>query len=141
MTALRMTRIDPPARARPLARHVDPLFDALILQAITRQLPDALLQAHTLIQRDMDERPDGAAFPCKHKMTGDYYIAEHRFDTCTDPCTSEVAHHFSLMARCLEKTWHAQQTDWDYLGLEVHFTWNTVRAQLEATGDVDSSAI
>jgi len=71
MTALRMIRVDPTVWARPLAQHVDPLFDAHILQAITRQLPDALLQAHTLIQQDMDELPEGAPFPCKHKMTGD----------------------------------------------------------------------
>ncbi|HEX7992125.1 MAG TPA: hypothetical protein VF513_18390 [Stenotrophomonas sp.] len=142
MTKLLMTRIDVPGWARPFAMDIDAEFGARLHQAAESQMAEIHAAAHQLVQRYVDDVADDMLFPDKGRMTGDYYVSELRYDVSkTDFFPEAGAHRLSLFVRCLEHPFVQQQTDLDYLGLEVHFLWNEESASFEATGDIDSSSI
>lgn len=142
MTILLMKRIAVPGWARPFATDIDAEFGAQLHQAAQSQMAEIHVAAHRLVQRYVDEVADGTPFPDKRRMTGDYYVSEMRYDVSRTDCFPEAGEHrLSLFARCLEYPFAQQQTDLDYLGLEVHFLWSEERARFDATGDIDSSSI
>lgn len=142
MTKLLMTKIDVPSWARPFAIGIDTEFEGRVYQAAQSQMSDIQRAAHRLIQRYLDEVSAGMQFPEKTRMTGDYYISEQRYGISVSSVRREASEHrLSLFVRCLEHPFAQHQTDFDYLGLEIHFLWNEENGKFEATDDIDSSSI
>ena len=142
MTKLLMKRIEVPGWARPFAMDSDGEFEERVHQAAQLQMGEIHATAHGLIQHYLDEVSAGTSFPETERMTGDYYISEHRYSVSVSGVRQEMSEHrLGVFARCLEHPFVQHQTDFDYLGLEVHFLWNYESEKFEATGDVDSSSI
>ncbi len=83
-------------------------------------------------------------FPEQKKLTGDYYIASEDYyvHQAQDPRRSaERKSVLIVRVRCLEKQWVENQTDFDYLGLELYFVWDTVKQTFSYTGDIEASSI
>ena len=84
---------------------------------------------------------DDGLFPQRQKLTSEYYISGEHYWVYTEqrpPHRGERQYRFSLMTRCLEKPRHENQqdSDADYLGLEVHFEWQPDEQTVVFYGDV-----
>ena len=78
---------------------------------------------------------DNDGFPVISKMTGEYYISDKLYYRRPD----NGLIHVSIMTHFLEKQCIENQNDFDYLGLEVHITFND--EWTISSIDVDSSSI
>lgn len=137
-----MKRIEVPGWARPFAMYIDGEFEERVYQAAQSQMGEIHATTHDLIQCYLDEVSTGTSFPEAERMTGDYYISEHRYSVLVRSVRQDASEHrLGVFACCLEHPFVQHQTDCDYLGLEVHFLWNHEIEKFEASGDVDSSSI
>lgn len=146
-----MRRIPTPEWSRNVTVTVDKDFGEEEYQAVCTHRQETLAAVQRAVEQyvndDLALGTDEKFFPERSKMTGEYYISDEGYST-TDiqyhsnkpPSHTEKRYRFSLMARCLEKPWHGEQTDFDYLGLEIHFEWKPVEQQVFFMG-VDSSSI
>jgi hypothetical protein len=56
-------------------------------------------------------------FPVKERLSGQYYLSDIRYQKVF--CYERIQYQMWVMIRCLENQWIANQTDFDYLGLEA----------------------
>ena len=145
-----MTRIPAPSWARPFERSVDTRFGELELSRVLAQHEAAMAVVQKAVQDYIDDRTltvdnDALGFPSRDRLTREYYIGEESYGVNDEPWFQRVGrtrqYHFSVFACCLEHLRHANQTDQDYLGLEVHFRWLPDTGTFRYDGDVDSSSI
>jgi hypothetical protein len=76
-------------------------------------------------------------FPSTHRLTGDYYIGDQRFDI--DPETGRC--RVSVRARCLAHSLPGEPHPDDYLGLEVWLDFNPELRVFTVSRNTDSSSI
>jgi hypothetical protein len=149
---LHMTQIAVPGWARELTVEVDEDFgeeEYRRLSAHREQILDAVHEAVEQYVNDENYAYDDQ-FPQRNKMTGEYYISSEGYSIYTERTPPRRGERqwrfgpkqwrFSLSAHCLEKRWLDNQTDFDYLGLEVHFLWEPVEQRI-TFGGIDSSSI
>lgn len=145
-----MTRIPAPSWARPFERSVDARFGELELSRVLAQHEAVMAVVERVVQDYIDDRTltvdnDALGFPSRDRLTREYYIGEESYGVNDEPWFQRVGrtcqYHFSVFACCLEHLRHANQTDQDYLDLEVHFRWLPDTGTFRYDGDVDSSSI
>jgi len=145
---LHMTRIALPEWARGFILEVDEQFGEEEYRRLSThrvQILDAVQEAVEQYINDDNCVTDGGLFPQRDRMTGEYYISSERYSIYREPLPQrerwgERQWAFSFSAHCLEKRWLDSQTDFDYLGLEVHFLWEPAGQRI-TFGGTDSSSI
>ena len=145
---LTMKRIPVPDWARPFSLLREQEFDE---QEFNRCLPhrDEVVQAvQEAVQQfaNDDERVFSKDFPQQTKLTGEYYISREDYSVYQGPVyppirPEEHKYALSIMVRCLEKRWIENQTDFDYLGLEVFFWWEPAEEKFQYSGDIEPQVI
>lgn len=84
-------------------------------------------------------------FPCLNRLTGEFYIARVAVGISIEPESDNLLMrrelHISVMCHCLESALNDGQKNSDYLGLEVHLSFDPALKQFAHNGDVDSSSI
>lgn len=148
----RMKRAPRPEWARNVTVTVDEKFGQEQYQAISEYRQEILVAVQQAVEQyvnddDVVSDMSGHVFPDRSKMTGEYYISDEGYSTrdikyhgSKPPSHTGKRYLFSLAAHCLEKPWYGEQTDLDYLALEIHFEWKPIEQQVLFMG-VDSSSI
>ena len=83
-------------------------------------------------------------FPEQQKLTGEYYIASEDYYVYQGQNPFHSAERkfvLSIMVHCLEKQWIENQTDFNYLGLELFFFWEPKTQIYSYSGDIEPSSI
>ena len=146
---MKMVLIPAPQWASPPEKSVDLAFDEENLQAALAQRESIVAVVQHAVQSYIDDSSlafdTEEGFPSKKKLTGEYYIGDEHYWVNHEPWFNRIGRtrefRFSFCVRCLERLWHPNQIDQDYLGLEVHFDWLPDTKTFQHHGDVDSSVI
>jgi hypothetical protein len=146
MPYLRMHRIDHPDWAAHCTQYVSEDFDFRVLKAITQQAAFIEKIVVSAIDDYIAAETESSAFPLKRRMSGEYYLSNSAFwaampDSHEQNSGQIKQYRFSVMVHCLEKPEYVPGPDLDYLGLEVHFSWDSQNQTIVFHGDVDSSSI
>ena len=84
-------------------------------------------------------------FPQRKRLSGEYYISgEYYYGYRAQYPPQKLfqrKYAVNVKVRCLEKQWLENQTDFDYLGLEVIFWWEPEEKKFRYIGDVEPSSI
>ena len=146
----KVTLIPAPVWARPFERSIDPNFGELECAKILKDYESVIEVFCAAIQGYINDDSltyelSEQGFPVRGRLTGEYYIASESYWVSYEPWFERVGrsreYRFSIHAHCLEHKRSKIIDDQDYLGLEVHFTWDCQIGQFFHHGDVDSSSI
>lgn len=76
-------------------------------------------------------------FPQKERLTGEYYVGNEYYETEVGP----VHYIISIQTRFMEKPWLPNQSDFEYLGLEVWLACYPEKDWEFSVTGIDSSSI
>lgn len=145
-----MLLIPTPDWATPLEMNIDLAFPAGKYSRLLAQREDILAIVCEAVQAYVDRLSVPAdreplSFPVPSRLSGRYYLAAESYWVNDEPWFQCVGrsreYRFSFLVHCLELPSQSGQPEQDYLGLEVHFTWEPAAGQFIHHGDVDSSCI
>lgn len=135
-----MTRISRPSYARLpdiWLHHIKRSDD----YAIRDRHPEVLEIVHQEVESYLNEpelifeTDDG--FPSLSRLTGQYYIADESYTLHVGPPWYQIG----IQTHFLEHPWHAGQTNFDYLGLEVWICCDPETWSFTVFRNTDSSSI
>lgn len=141
-----MRRIDCPAWAKPPQKTVADDFDRLVLELIEHQRPHIEQFIEKVVNQYIQTESSELQFPEENRLSGEFYLSDWSF-WVRQPNRYESKHgivdeyRFSVMIHCLEKPNFTPIENRDYLGLEVHMSWDKESERIVFRGDVDSSSI
>lgn len=145
---LTMKRIPVPEWAKPFAVIVDEGFGEQEYTRLSSHYDTMLENVQQAVEQYVndDERVFSKDFPQQTKLTGEYYISREDYSVYQEPVyppirPEEHKYALSIMVRCLEKRWIENQTDFDYLGLEVFFWWEPAEEKFQYSGDIEPQVI
>ena len=148
---LTMKCVPVPGWARPFALSREEEFGEQEFRQATAHHGEMLEVVQEAVQQyaDDDERvfsEEQQLFPQRTRLTGEYYIGREDYSIYQGPVhppirPEERKHMLSVMVRCLEKQWIENQTDFDYLGLEVFFWWEPAEQKFQYVGDIEPQVI
>ena len=142
MASLTLIPVPVPDWARPYSPSISPDFGEANVRAISQYKHILLDTLHAAVAEYLDALSPEQTFPDKTQLSGEYYIADQAYWLSRHPnpmARQEPAHRFSFMVHLLQTT--SPIADRDYLGLEVHFVWDSRSQQVIFHGDIDQSAI
>lgn len=143
-----MKRISVPDWARPFSILREQEFDELEFNRCLPHRAEVVQAVQEAVQQfaNDDEKVFSEDFPQRTRLTGEYYISNENYSLYTGPIyppirPEERKHTLSVFVRCLEKQWIENQTDFDYLGLELFFWWEPAEQKFQYIGDIEPQVI
>ena len=135
-----MSLIDPPAWA-PRAELRFTRFHSAQYEECKKHRPEILRTVHAEVEayvNDDDLTPnDGESFPCRRRLSGEYYLGSESDESRVGPSSYQIA----IMARCLERESPGNSDDRDYLGLEIWLRCDPETWSITVFRNTDSSSI
>lgn len=146
---LKMRRIPAPEWAKPFAVTVDGGFGDQEFNRFSTHREEVREIIQDAVEQYINDDKvvsvgEQHFFPELKRLTGDYYIASEDYYVHQEQDPRHSAQRqlvLSVTVRCLEKPWIENQTDFDYLGLELFFLWEPKQQTLSYTGDIEPSSI
>ncbi len=150
MTMLTTKRVPVPGWARPFALSREEEFDEQEFNRCSAHHGEVLQAVQEAVERYVNDdevvNEEQPLFPQRARLTGEYYISEENYSLYLGPAyppirPEERRYTLSVFVRCLEKQWLENQTDFDYLGLELFFWWEPGEQKFQYIGDIEPQVI
>ncbi len=151
---LQMRLVPVPNWARPFALLREEEFDEQEFNRCSSHHDEVLQAVQEAVEQYVNDgecvfSKEQQSFPERDKFTGEYYISRENYSIYEGPIyrgphwvrPEERQYSLSVMVHCLGKQWIENQTDFDYLGLELYFWWKPAEQKFQYIGDIDSSSI
>lgn len=145
-----MNAIDVPGWARPPTWEIDASLSEKERRSFEVEISAILTTVEEAVQRYIDDPKrtfdsGKEGFPSRDRLSGEFYISCVSCRVLEEPWFERVGRRrevrVAVMCHCLEHAFYPGQVERDYLGLEVHFSYDASSSKFVHFGDVDSSTI